>query len=64
MMAIIGFSIGLLGYLLYTFIDTLAHMRYTAIRSALDLRDRSSATKGNHPKKHCDTIAPSNWRRV
>ena len=43
MMAIIGFSIGLLGYLLYTFIDTLAHMRYTAIRSALDLRDRSSA---------------------
>ena len=41
-MAIIGFAIGLLGYLLYTFIDGLARFRYNAIHAALELRDKSS----------------------
>ncbi len=42
MMAIIGFAIGLMGYLLYSFIDGLASLRYHAIHSALELREKSS----------------------
>ena len=41
-MAIIGFSIGLMGYMLYTLIDCLARMRYSAIHAALELKDKSS----------------------
>ena len=41
-MAIVGFAIGLLGFLLYTLIDGLANWRYSTIHAALELRDKSS----------------------
>lgn len=42
MMALIGVSIGLIGYSMYTMIDVLAAMRYKAIQAALGLKDKSS----------------------
>ena len=42
MMAIVGFSVGLVGYILYSMIDLLADMRYKLIHAALALNSKTS----------------------